>query len=272
MKYAMLHTGWKKRLKKFIFLHLEGYRYLNGAEALHCTSEQEILDLKAYPVYSPTFLIPNSFDVSTYQKLPDRGKLREQYHIPAEALVMVMIGRLDAVKNAHIAVAALIASQNLSKDVHLIIVGPDEQNLQSTLENQAHLAGCFDKLHFVGLLQKDALIQAMVDADLLVMPSESENFGMSAAESMAAGLPILTTDVVPVGRMAKKVHAGETVPCNKELFCEAVVRLLGNPAALKEMGKNGKDAAEQLFDREVVSEQMLFQIKRLIEESKRKYV
>lgn len=269
MDYAMRRARWTKRLKKRLFLHLMGYRYLNGAAALFCSSSLEISYLQTHPINTPTFLVTNSIDVNAFKTLPPRGRLRIQYHIPKDAMVMVMIGRLHAVKNPHIAVAALIAAQKLSNEVHLLIVGPDEHHLQPTLEEQARQAGCADKLHFTGLLQKDALLQAMADSDLLVMPSESENFGMSAAESMAAGLPILVSDSVPVGAWAKQAFSGETSPCNRDAFSKTAVAMLNNSTQLKEMGQNGKAAAANLFGREVVAEEMRTYLERIIAQGKK---
>lgn len=267
MNYAMQQTDRIKQFKKYLFLHLLGYKYLNGAAALHCTSSQEISQLQAYPITTQTFLVPNSIDVNSYKTLPSRGRLRGQYQIPADALVMVMIGRLDAVKNPHIAVAALIAAQKLPVPVHLLVVGPDKNNLQPLLKEKAHQAGCANRLHFTGLLQKDALLQAMSDSDLLIMPSESENFGMSAAESMAAGLPILVSDNVPVGDYAKQVFAGETAACNEIDFCKSAVALLSNPAQMREMGLNGRLAAGKLFGREVIAKEMLSHFEQIIVQS-----
>lgn len=265
MDYAIRQTGWRKRLKKLLFLHLIGYRYLNGAAALHCTSALEVSQLQTYSIHTPTFQAPNSIDVNAYKSLPIRGQLRARYNIPAEALVMVMIGRLNAVKNPHIALAALIASQKLSTAVHLLVVGPDEEGFQPILIEQARQAGCADRLHFTGLLQQDLLLQAMADSDLLVMPSESENFGMSAAESMAAGLPILVADIVPVGALAKQAFAGETAGSDEESFSRAAVEMLKDPVRLKEMGRNGKAVAAKLFDQETLAKEMVSHLKQVIQ-------
>jgi glycosyltransferase involved in cell wall biosynthesis len=269
MDYAMHHAGWIKKLKKQLFLVLVGYGYLNGAQALHCTSELEIANLRAYPIHAPTFMVPNCMDVHSFQDLPTRGQLRSKYLIPEDALVIVMIGRIHSKKNPQIAVSALIAAQKMSMNAHLLIVGPDQQNLQPSLNKQASQAGCADRLHFTGLLQKDGLLQAMSDADLLIMPSasDSENFGMSAAECMAAGLPILVTENIPVGVWAKQAGAGETAPCNEVDFSNAVVVLLSKPAQLKAMGQNGKVAAAMHFDHKVVAKEIYNQLEQIIRSS-----
>jgi glycosyltransferase involved in cell wall biosynthesis len=264
MEYAMKNTGKIKRFKKMLFLKLIGYKYLNGASALHCTSPLEMFHLKAYPIKTKPFLVPNIINVYDYSVLPVRGKFREKFLIPDNALVMVLIGRLDPVKNPNIAVSALIAAQELPSAVHLIIVGPDPCNLRPSLIEQANNAGCESNLHFTGLLDKDALLQIISDSDLLIMPSKSENFGMSAAECMAAGLPILVSNKVPVGTMAKEAFAGEIAPCDEFAFSKGAVSMLKNPKHLKEMGNNGKIAAQNLFDSTIVARKMLAHIEKIV--------
>lgn len=269
MDYGMRRVSWMKRLKKLIFLNLVGYQHLNAAAALHCSSTLEISHLQALPIHSPTFLIPNSIDINSYKTLPQRGQFREIFHIPENALVMVLVGRLAPVKNPHIAVAALIAAQGLSTPVHLLVVGPDEHSLQSSLEEQARRAGCMDRLHFTGLLSKESVIQAFVDSDLFIMPSESENFGMSAAESMASGLPILVSEKVPVGEWAKQAHAGEIASLDATSFSDTAIAMLTDSAKLKIMGMNGKAAAKKLFNAEYQAKKMFNYLQQIIQESKK---
>ncbi len=264
MDYAMQRTSWIKRVKKQIFLHLVGYRYLKGAATLHCTSALEVAQLKNYSLNALTFQVPNGVDASAYETLPARGQLRTRYKIPADALIMVMIGRLAAVKNPHIAVEALIAAQTLPVSVHLIMVGPDEHNLRQTLQEQALQAGCSDKLHFTGLLQKNALLEVMTDSDLFIMPSELENFGMSAVESMAAGLPILVSKGVPVGQWAEEAGAGRMIPCTVEDFQRETSQLLASPSQLKEMGQRGQALVANKFDTTIVAKQMLAQYQAIV--------
>lgn len=265
MDYAMKQVRWSKRLKKRIFLRYIGYQYLNHAVALHCTSTLEIAHLQAYPVTAPTFLVPNSLDVETFAQLPPRGQLRSLYHIPEDALVLVVIGRIHSVKNPHIAVETLAAVQTLPIEVHLLMVGPDEHHLQAALEEQARQAGCADKLHFTGLLQQDDLLQVLADSDLFLMPSQTENFGMSAVEAMAAGVPILVSEGVPVGKWAKQAGAGLMLPCTSSAFADATRALLTDTEKLHQMAIRGRELAATHFDNISVARQMLTQLRAIIE-------
>lgn len=266
MNYALHQVSWYKQLKKKLFLHLVGYSYLNRAAALHATSPAEVHDLRFHPIQSPVFILPNSLDVHALQTLPARGRVRKQYGISEDALVMAMIGRLHPVKNPHIAVAALAAAQQLPNDVHLIFVGPDEYRSKSALIKQAEQNGCADKLHFTGLVQKKTLLSVLSDIDLLVMPSASENFGMSAAEGLAAGVPVLVSENVPVGYWAEKYGAGRVVAASPDAFIQATLEMLAMPKSLREeMGKHGRKLAREYFDDESIARQMLAQCQSIVD-------
>ena len=123
-------------------------------------------------------------------------------------------------KRPDIAIEALAAANSSVGETHLVLAGPDEMQLIPKLLVQAQRLGCADRLHITGLLKGDEVLVALADADLLLMPSEpeSENFGMSAVEAMAAGLPILVSEGVPIGRWAKSAGAGRIASCTVDFF------------------------------------------------------
>lgn len=232
------------------------------------TSSLEADQIRQYPIRTPYFIIPNGINMETYVNIPRRGFFRKRFNIPDNALVLVMIGRLHGKKNPQTAVNALISSQMLPKEVHLLLVGPDQENFSGRLAAQAKKAGCLKCLHFTGLLNRDELKKAISDSDLLLMPSEDENFGMSAAEAMAAGLPILTSDNVPVGLWAKEGNAGEVSSLDHDAFSKKAVDLLSRPNHLKDMGNTAKILAKDLFDQRIVAKNMLSNLEDLIRSKK----
>jgi glycosyltransferase involved in cell wall biosynthesis len=197
--------------------------------------------------------------------MPEWGHLRKRLGIPEQAMVLLFLGRLNRIKRPDIAIQVLAAAQSLPNEVHLLLAGPDEERLTQMLQSQAQNLGCADRLHMTGLLPPDGVLQALADADLLLMPSEiQENFGMSALEAMAAGVPILVSEGIPVGRWAEKEGAGRMVSCTTEAFVKATIELLSNPSKLRDMGERGRELAKQRFDISVVSHQMLAQYKSIV--------
>jgi glycosyltransferase involved in cell wall biosynthesis len=254
----------QKRLKKQLYLTLFGRRYLSQAAALHCTAPVEAEAIKSFNFRAPTFVVPNCIDLTRFENMPGHGHMRRRLGIPEDARVLLFMGRLHSVKRPDLAISTLIAAQSLTGEVHLIMAGPDETGMNEVLIELATQAGCANYLHIVGFLDGDDVLQAFTDSDILIMPSESENFGMSAVEAMASGVPVLVSDGVPVGHWAEEVGAGRVIPCNAEAFAEATVQLLSDAEHLKIMGLKGKKLARR-FDNSVVAQQILVHYQSIIE-------
>jgi glycosyltransferase involved in cell wall biosynthesis len=259
----------EKRLKKKIYLELFGRYWVNRAAAIHCTDPSEAEAVAKLMVRPPVFVVPNVIRASSFSTYHEQGYFRRQLGVADNAELMIFVGRITRIKRPDIAVDALAAAQSLKREIHLVIVGPDEDGLMHQLQTQARNLGCQDRLHFTGLLGMEGVVSALADADLLLMPSEiTENFGVSAVEAMAAGVPILVSVGVPVGRWAEQVGAGRVVPCTPNAFAKAAVEILSDHSTLKEMGKRGRELARERFDISVVARQMLAQYESIIETGK----
>ena len=88
---------------------------------------------------------------------------------------------------------------------------------------------------------------------------------MSAVEAMAAGLPILVSEGVPIGSEAEKAGAGLWCHVVPDSFRQATCVLLAHPERLKVMGKRGQTLARERFEISSVARQMLKQYKSIIE-------
>src|SRR4029453_4626150 len=103
-----------------------------------------------------------------------------------------------------------------------------------------------------------SLKQVHADADIFILPSGRESFGMAAAEAMAAGLPILGSTNVPVGRWAQAGHAGGMVSKNVHAFTRAAHALRALPGEeLRVRGARACRCAESQFDRRSVAVKFL---------------
>ena len=255
----------KKKLKKNLYLHLVARRYLNRAAAIHCTDPTEVEAFERLNFRPPSFVVPNPIRASNFKHNQTNGKLRQQVGVPDGAAILIFLGRITQIKRADIAVDVLGAVQSLDREIHLVLVGPDEDGLTPRLQAQARDLGCYDKLHFTGLLSQEDVISALADANLLLMPSEiQENFGMSALEALAAGVPILVSEGIPVGRWAQIAGAGRVESSTKNAFQQAALELLSSPERLTSMGQRGQDLVRHFFDVKVVARQMLEQFRSII--------
>jgi glycosyltransferase involved in cell wall biosynthesis len=254
---ALLEKRWKKRL----YLKLAGLRTLNGAAGIHCADTVEAESLARAGVNAPAFVVPNGLDL----KPPaESGLVRAQIGIPDSAPLLLFVGRFHGVKRLDVAVATLAALES----AHLLLVGPDQENLEPSLRKQASSCGCAERLHFLPLQSSEALRRIHAAADLFIMPSDRESFGMAAAEAMAAGLPVLVSDNVSVGRWAQAAQAGVVVSNQVETFRSAARALLALPRKeLREMGARGRRCAASQFDRRAVARMFLEHVEALRQRS-----
>lgn len=260
--WALRHHAWKKR----IFLALAGRRLLNRATAIYCTDPVEASSLNKLGLGGRAAIFPHGVDLRRYQNLPDRGALRGRFGIPLHANLLLFLGRLCQIKRPDIAIYALAAARAAAQDVHLLVAGPDEDNLAPSLSELSRDLGCSDRVHIAGLLSPDEVLSALADADLLLMPTqEQENFGMSALEALAAGVPVLASPGVPVGQWAERAGAGRVVECDRQAFGQAACELLADPQQLKKMGANGSELVCQKFNIDIIAQQILAQFQSFVD-------
>jgi glycosyltransferase involved in cell wall biosynthesis len=88
---------------------------------------------------------------------------------------------------------------------------------------------------------------------------------MSALEALAAGVPILVSEGIPVGQLAAPANAGKVVPCDPDLFSKAAIQLLADPPLLSAMGQQGRKLARENFDIQVISRNLLDQLQHISE-------
>jgi UDP-glucose:(heptosyl)LPS alpha-1,3-glucosyltransferase len=133
---------------------------------------------------------------------------------------------------------AITALAGLPEDVHLLVVGDGERG---PFEAQADGAGLSERVHFAGGTEEpERYFEA---ADIFVLPTLQDPWGITLVEAMAAGLPIVTTTVAGASAAVKEAGAGIVLPerSPSELRA-ALAALLGEPARRRELGERGRAA------------------------------
>ena len=139
----------------------------------------------------------------------------------------------------------------------LHIAGPDEAGCRAQLEEAISDAGLSQVVSFLGPVEGQRKQSAFLDADLFVLPTHSESFGMVIAEALAHGLPVLTTTGAP-WPMLEKHGCGwwvePTVDGIAEGLRDATSR---DPDALRAMGVRGRGLVAAEFGWERVAKQFV---------------
>ena len=118
--------------------------------------------------------------------------------------------------------------------------------------------GVEEHVEFTGFVEYAQMPDRYASADLFVLPSRRESFGLVLAEAMAARLPVVATQVGAIPEVVKDGETGILVPPEDPLvFAEAVNDLLSHPRKMKDMGAKGRERVERHFTWDKVAERVL---------------
>lgn len=169
---------------------------------------------------------------------------RADFGIPADAFVMVTVGRLVARKATLKLIEALRAAQR--PNAHLLVIGdgPDAEAIRQA----ARAAGLADRVHLPGQVPEGRKLEALASADIFVSASQHEGFGLVFLEAMAFGLPVVCFDH---GGQTDFLTSGETgfvLRLNDlDAFTAAIVQLHDTPPLRARMGAANKARVERYF-------------------------
>jgi glycosyltransferase involved in cell wall biosynthesis len=232
-------------VKKRLYHALLG-RYLRShAARVIATSEQERQQLLEDGLPSSQIVLRrNGVDLTQLDVLPPRGRFRQKWGIQPEERVTLFLGRLVSVKSLDLLLEAL-AMLPLTT-TRAVLAGPDEgDGYKEFLEEtttRLHLDG---RVLFTGPLYGRDKLEALVDADVFVLPSLSESFGNAAAEAMACGLPVIVTEGCGIAPYVED-RAGLVVPHDAEALRDALQRLLTDSSLCQRFGAQGPVVAQGL--------------------------
>ena len=222
-----------------------GAKMLQNAGAIVATAEQEKSELLAGGIPAEKIVLRRN-GVAGPAALPPRGGFRASLQIPGDARLILFLGRLSQKKSPDLLLEAFAQLPPFSPVAHLAFVGPDESGMLTRLQQTAARLKLSSRVHFPGPLSGDAKWSAYRDADVFVLPSQNENFGNTAAESVAAGTPVILTDQCGIAPLLDGV-AGISVPHSASSLAQTIATLFNNPALYCQL-KNGCASAVQRLD------------------------
>jgi glycosyltransferase involved in cell wall biosynthesis len=219
------HKKWKKHL----YFKIIVYPLLKRSAAIHTTSEEEASNLKNLG-FENIFTISNGIDLENYNVLPIERKEDDKFKF-------LFLSRTDKEKGIDILLDAyeIFCQQNDVKNHELQIVGPDNQNylgrkkIDFESRNIKYSTGVYN----------EEKVKLLVAADVLVLPSYSENFGNVIAESLICQTPVITTVGTP-WRMIEEVGCGLYIHPEVAELVNAMEKMYNMPSEqLEQMGYRG---------------------------------
>jgi glycosyltransferase involved in cell wall biosynthesis len=230
-------------LLKRIYHQMFGSELMAEASAVVATSEQEVAELTAGGIAQQKIVLRRN-GIGFPQEFPERGIFRKSLGIEENAKIILFLGRLSQKKSPDLLLNAF-AKVASDASLHLAFVGPDEAGMRGRLETSAGQLGLRSRVHFVGPLEGKAKWAAYRDAYIFVLPSQNENFGNTAGESVAAGTPVVITDQCGIAPILANV-AGIEVKHELEDLVGGIEKLLKNQELYQRLRQGCATAVERL--------------------------
>ena len=220
---------------KRMYHRIWGREMLSGASTIIATAERERDELVTGGIPESRIMLRRN-GVETPAQLPERGAFRNKARIAKETKLILFLGRLSQKKSPDLLLKAFagLTPEKDAGEVLLVFVGPDESGMKSKLQQMARQAGVAERVLFCPPLEGEAKWEAYRDADVFALPSQSENFGNTAAEAVVAGTPVLVTDRCGIAPFLKDV-AGVVVRHDEQDLKQALRHLLSDKSLYEQL-------------------------------------
>ncbi|HSI61479.1 MAG TPA: glycosyltransferase [Candidatus Saccharimonadia bacterium] len=240
----------RRRWIKAISFRLIERPALEHAAAIHYTSTAEQHEADRLQLNGKPHVVPLGIDLGPLQRDSSQQFLNRFPQARGRRIVL-FLSRLDPKKGVEL---LLKAFANVTQDDHnaiLVIAGQGKPSYETGLQNLAASLQLEKDVLWTGFLDGDDKYAALAAADVFVLPSHSENFGIALVEALAAGKACIATDGVAVADDMRQGDAGLVIPCNDvPALTAAMNQLLTDDALRSRLGGNATRLAAERFSLE----------------------
>lgn len=223
-------------------------RVMEQVDGIIVSTEQEREDIVRHYKTSPHKIqvIAPGVNLDIFQS-KDKNEAKQALGL-VEKRVIVYVGRIEPIKGIDILLNA-VAQLDRTEDTKVLIVGgsPGEDHELDRLKTLSETLGIENTVTFTGAVRQSMLPDFYSAADVYVLPSYSESFGLAALEAMACGTPVV---VSRVGGLKTFINDGETgylIPWQcPDPFAQRIEMLLANPSLRNAMGKAAQVKAQEM--------------------------
>jgi glycosyltransferase involved in cell wall biosynthesis len=233
----------QRPLKKKIYPTLFGRRLLNNAAAIHCTAEAEWEQASQWFSNRRKAVLPYLVDLKPFENLP--GPEAGLSLLPVELRdkpKILFLSRLHEQKGVDILIraAGILRDQGLAFSV--MIAGTGDAPHEKLLNDLTDELNLRDRVFLLGLVTGDKKISVYQAADIFVLPTHHENFGLVLTEALACGTPVITTKGTDIWNEVQSA-GGVIAQTTPQSIADAIKQLLANAADLPQLGRRGREWA-----------------------------
>lgn len=220
----------KSSFLKRAWMVLHGNRILREAHAVHATTQREICEIERFGLPPLRYLlIPNGINIP----LVNQDKPVDSFKLPLKPYVLYL-GRINWKKG----IDRLVKAWASGISIDLVIAGNDDGYL-AELMRLVHKYALEEKIHIVGPVQGEDKWQLYRNAEMMVLPSYSENFGNVVIEAMSARCPVIVTPEVGASEILIENNCGIVVDGEPGKLAAAILALLDDAAHREQLKARG---------------------------------
>lgn len=246
----------KKRLKQIYGLLLEKPN-LKGSAGVHFTSEQECQISERYGVQTYDLVVPLGVNLSA--NLPPKGQSRHQLGIDTDLPLLLFMSRIDPKKGLNLLIPALEILLEEGIQFHFVLAGSNSQDpdYEHQIRQQIQTSKLSNYTTITGFIEGDLKLGLLQDADLFVLPSYYENFGIAVAEAMIMATPVVISEQVYIWKAIRDAAAGWVSSCDVQSLTEVLRLSVKDSQERKQRGLNARKLVLEKYSWQAIAKQMI---------------
>lgn len=241
-------------LKKAYYWLVER-RNLANAAVIQAMSDQERLHFRDLGFDEKVVVIPNGVS-SDCSGGWSGAQFREQFGIHEDTPLVLFLSRVHPKKGLDILTAAFALVLRKLPEARLVVAGPAAPGYGIEVQRMLEAQGIDAHTILTGELRGEEKWAAYRAADVFVLPSRSENFGIVVAEAMACGVPVVVSRETP-WQDVETYNAGRWVKLDPDEIAENIIEILENRELARKMGQNGRALVRKKYTWDRIAEKML---------------
>lgn len=248
-----LNNSWYKKWPAWFLYEKQN---LNSATAFHATSVEEVNSIRQLGYKQPIALVPNGVNTPSINEKANKKVLSENFPEIAEKKWLLFLSRIHPKKGLDNLLYVWQSLANHFPEWHLIIAGADLIGYQTELEVLVEKFKLKHQVTFTGMLSGQLKYSALTNADLFVLPTHSENFGIAIAESLAYGVPVITTRGAPWQELETH-NCGWWIEDNQQALAIALTEAMKiSSQERQQMGNRGRNLVQAKYSWNSIAKQM----------------
>lgn len=237
----------KKKILKYIYGYTFEKNNLKNSALLHFTSAREAEISVTFGEKINKAIMP--LGVNIEPNLTNNDFIYDKFALPRDKILILFMSRIEPKKGLNLLIPCLNKLALSNQEFHFILAGsnPQDQDYEEKIKaeiKQSPLEKCTTITGFVRGENKQALLEI---ADLFVLPSYYENFGIAVVEASARRLPVVISDQVYISDTIQEYNAGWVCKLTEDDLSQQLTLALASEAERKQRGENGFNLVQEEY-------------------------